>query len=253
MTISIQLYSLRNSGTLAEQLDIAHAAGFRAVETIGSMLADARGLRDLLDAGGMTAPSGHIAMPDMRDRFDYAVDAAKTVGVETLVVPAFHPPLRPTDADGWRQIGEELGEMATRLKDHGLRFGFHNHHWEVEPLPDGTLPLDILLDAGAPGGLLWEADLAWLVRGGDDVDARVARHRDRLFAVHVKDIAAAGTKEDEDGWADPADGVLPWDAYWRLTGDAPLMIAEHDKPSDGARFARRAYETMSRLAGEVAQ
>jgi sugar phosphate isomerase/epimerase len=252
MTLSIQLYSLRNDGTLPEQLDIAHEAGFRAVETIGGMLPDARGLRDALDARGMTAPSGHVSMPDMRDRFDFAVDAAKTLGIETLVVPAFHPPLRPTDADGWRAIGAELGEMAQRLKSHGLRFGFHNHHWEVETLPDGSLPLDLLLDAGAPGGLLWEADLAWLVRGHDDPAARLARHKDRLFAVHVKDIAPEGEKQDEDGWADPGDGVLPWEDWWRVVGGVPLLIAEHDKPASGARFARRAYETMSRLAKEMA-
>jgi sugar phosphate isomerase/epimerase len=250
--LSIQLYSLRNSGTLAEQLDIAHQAGFRAVETIGSMLGDARGLRDLLDARGMTAPSGHVSMPDMRERFGDAVAAAKTVGIETLVVPAFHPPLRPTDAEGWRAIGAELGDMAGRLADAGLRLGFHNHHWEVERLPDGTLPLDLLLDAAGPAGVLWEADLAWLVRGADDPAARIARHRDRLFAVHVKDIAPAGEKADEDGWADPGDGTLPWETYWGLVGNVPLMIAEHDKPSDGARFARRAFATMSRLAREAA-
>ena len=34
-------------------------------------------------------------------------------------------------------------------------------------------------------------------------------------------------------------------------GVAPLMVAEHDKPSDAARFARRSFATMERLAKEA--
>ena len=252
-TLSIQLYSLRNHGPLAAQLDVASEAGFTSVEPIGSMLEDAAGLRDLIDARGLAAPSGHVAMPVLRDRFDFAVEAANTVGIKTLVVPALHPPLRPTDADGWRAIGAELGGMAQRLADHGLGLAFHNHHWEVERLPDGTLPLDLLLDAGAEGGLRWQGDLAWLVRGNDDVKTRLARHGERLHSVHVKDIAPAGEAEDEDGWADVGHGTLDWTDLWRISqGANPLMIAEHDKPSDAARFARRSYAAMAGLNGGTA-
>lgn len=249
-TLSIQLYSLRNHGALPEQLDVARDAGFTSVETVGGMLEDAAGLRALLDARGLAAPSGHVAMDVMRNRFDFAVEAAQTLGITTLIVPAFHPPMRPTDAAGWSAIGAELGELATRLEAHGIGFAFHNHHWEVAPLPDGALPLDLLLDAGRPGGLRWQADLAWLVRGSDDVHQRLARHGDSLHSVHVKDIAAPGEAEDEDGWADVGHGTLDWTDFWAISqGQNPLMVAEHDKPSDAARFARRSYEAMSRLDG----
>ena len=168
-----------------------------------------------------------------------------------MIVPALHGADRPTDAAGWRAIGAELGRMARRLADQaGLRFAFHNHAWEVQKLPDGTLPLDLLLDAGANDGLGWQADLAWLVRGGDDPAARLDRHREWLVSVHVKDISPAGTAEDEDSWADVGHGVLDWADLWRrsTSGGPPLMVAEHDKPKDAARFARRSFATMQRLA-----
>lgn len=250
-TLSIQLYSMRNHGPLPAQLDAVRDADFGAVETVGNMLPDAPALREELDARGLRAPSGHVSMPDMRERADWVVEQARTVGLETLIIPAFHPPLRPTDAEGWRTIGAELGGMAKRLADRGMGFAFHNHHWEVEQLPDGSLPLDLLLDAGGPGGLLWQADLAWLVRGGDNPVQRLERHGDRLMSVHVKDLAPAGEAEDEDGWADPGYGTMDWDELWRRSAGAGLMIAEHDKPSDAARFARRAFETMSRLDREA--
>ena len=250
-TLSVQLYSLRDHGPLEAQLDIAQAAGFAAVETIERMMEDAPATRALLDARGLKAPSGHISFVAMRTRPDWAIDAARVLGIETLVVPALHPPLRPGDAQGWRAIGAELGSMARRTQAEGIRFAFHNHHWEVQPLPDGSLPLDLLLDEGAGDGLGWQADLAWLIRGGDDPLRRIERHAARLSSVHVKDIAPTGEAPDEDGWADVGHGTVDWPSLWQRSAAAgcTLFIAEHDKPSDGARFCRRSFAAMQQLAG----
>ncbi|MGP9818701.1 sugar phosphate isomerase/epimerase family protein [Salinarimonas sp. NSM] len=254
-TLSIQLYSLRAHGGLLDRLDVARAAGFRHVEAVASLLDEPAAFRDALDARGLSAPSTHVPLTALRERLDETVRAARTIGIRRLAVPALHPPDRPGDAQGWRAVGAELGGHAKRLADEGLTLAFHNHHWEVEPLADGTMPLDLLLDAGAADGLLWQADVAWLVRGGDDPAARLARHAGRLASVHVKDIAPAGEALDEDGWADVGHGVLDWTDLWRRAREAgaDLMIAEHDAPRDAARFASRSFAAMRRLAQETAQ
>src|SRR3954471_19573874 len=133
--LAIQLYSLRNSGPLAAQLDAVREAGFRAVETIQGLMEDARATRAMLDERGLSAPSGHVSLAAMRERRDWAVEGAKALGVGLLIVPALHGADRPTDAAGWGAIGAELGRMARRLADQaGLRFAFHNHAWEVQKL-----------------------------------------------------------------------------------------------------------------------
>ena len=50
LPLSIQLYSLRTAGDFDRQLAIAHEAGFRQVELIGSQLDDAAATRATLDA-----------------------------------------------------------------------------------------------------------------------------------------------------------------------------------------------------------
>jgi len=72
-------------------------------------------------------------------------------------------------------------------------------------------------------------------------DAWIKAEADRLIAVHIKDIAPAGTMEDEDGWADIGEGTLDWAALMASLRDtaARLFIMEHDNPSDDERFARR--------------
>ena len=95
--------------------------------------------------------------------------------------------------------------------------------------------------------LLWEADLAWIVRGGGDPANELARYAGRVVACHVKDLAPAGQAQDEDGWADPGHGTMDWTALlaaMRAAG-VSLFVVEHDKPSDVARFARRAMQTIA--------
>ena len=64
----------------------------------------------------------------------------------------------------------------------------------------------------------------------------------------MKDIAPPGQCLDEDGWADPGHGVLDWAALVAAMQGigVKLLVVEHDKPNDVARFARRAAEAVSR-------
>lgn len=72
-----------------------------------------------------------------------------------------------------------------------------------------------------------------------------------MTSVHVKDLAPAGENEDEDGWADVGHGTMDWAKLWQHSAAAgcTLFIAEHDKPSDAARFCRRSFVAMQQLAG----
>jgi sugar phosphate isomerase/epimerase len=245
--LAIQLYSLRNEGDLARQLDIARDAGFSAVETTQAQMEDAAATRRLLDARDLAAASGHVALKALRERRPWLIEAARTLGLAELVVPALPVEERRRGAVGWRQAGAELGELAAELRGAGIALAYHNHDWELRPLATGEIPLDLLLGAG---GLGWQADLAWAIKGGADPAAWLARHGARVASIHVKDIAPPGEARGEDGWADVGHGVVDWEKLWRRCEEtgARWMIAEHDKPSDGARFARRSLATMRRLA-----
>jgi sugar phosphate isomerase/epimerase len=244
--LSIQLYSLRAYGDLDRQLEALTGLGFRRVETVGGHLADAQATRKSLDAHGITAPTSHVGMADLKTRLDWVADQARTIGAQHLFMPAVPVEEREGQpADRWRSVGAELGELAERLAGHGLGLGYHNHHWELRPYPDGTTPLQDLFEGAAGSRLTFEADLAWIVRGNADPVAWLERYRDRLAAVHVKDIAPSGQNLDQDGWADVGAGTLDWPTLWReaLARGAKWMVLEHDKPKDPVGFARasRAY------------
>jgi sugar phosphate isomerase/epimerase len=249
--LSIQLYSLRDYGDLESQLSALAEIGFRRVEVIGSHLESARDTRARLDAHGMSAPTGHVSMGALRQRLDWVAEQAHIVGLSELYMPALPDAERTASADEWKRTGAQLGWMAEKFKAQGLGLGYHNHHWELVKFDDGTTPLEHLF-AGAEGSpLTFEADLAWLVRGGADPVAWMRSQQARLTAVHVKDIAHEGADPAEEGWSDVGAGVLDWPALWReaVGLGAKWMVLEHDKPKDPIGFARASRAYLLRTIG----
>jgi len=112
------------------------------------------------------------------------------------------------DAAGWRALGTRLDRVGAPLRAAGLGFGWHSYDFEFRPTADGTLPITALF-AGGPV-LEWGMDLAWIVRGGTDPGAWIAKEGRRVTAAQIKDIAPAGQNGDEDGWADVGHGTVDW-------------------------------------------
>jgi sugar phosphate isomerase/epimerase len=245
--LSIQLYTMRSLGDLDRILDAVAEAGYRHVETVGSHLDDAATTRAKLDARGLDAPSSHVSLAALRERPDAVVDACRTLDCGELFMPAVPPDQRDMAAAGWRALGQELGEMAERLQGQGIRLGYHNHHWELEPKEGGRTALELIFEAAGGSPLTWQADVAWLVRGGVEPKAWLERYRSRLTSAHVKDIAPTGQNEDEDGWADVGAGVLDWHDLWQACrrAGARWMVVEHDKPKDPARTARASFAYLT--------
>jgi sugar phosphate isomerase/epimerase len=115
-------------------------------------------------------------------------------------------------------------------------------------MEEGSVPMDILLEH-APN-INWEADLAWIVRGGSDPLDYIQRYGSRMSAIHVKDIAAAGTNAEEDGWADLSSGTMDWAVLLKacraLNSDL-IYVLEHDKPSDPVAYASRSAAAFNAL------
>ncbi|CAM2165299.1 Xylose isomerase domain protein TIM barrel [Burkholderia cepacia] len=249
LPLSVQIFSLRNAGNLDRQLDIVSEAGFRHVELIGSLLDDAHMTREKLEQRGLTASSSHVSVAMLRDRADEVAAACKTIGCNQLFMPSVPLAERNSGADYWRALGSELGIFACKLADQGIALGYHNHNWELDIKDNGATALDILFDSAQQSPLNWQVDVAWLVRGGADPLQWLSRYSGRVVSAHAKDIASDSATAGEDGWADVGHGVMDWPvlaAACRAAG-ARFLVAEHDNPSDGERFARNAFTYLHQL------
>ncbi|MEM8916543.1 MAG: sugar phosphate isomerase/epimerase [Pseudomonadota bacterium] len=246
---SIQLYSARNFPPLSETLATVARLGYTSVEPFGGMFGQVAELEKGLADNGLTAPTAHMGLDDLQGDFEGMVAKAKSIGVGTVIVPAPNGSWQKSTAE-WAQIGKDLAAMQEKMATKDLAFAWHNHAVEFEMLDDGKIPLEHLLG----DSLLWEADIAWIVKGGAEPKEWLERYSGRVIAAHIKDIAEAGKNEDEDGWADVGDGVMDWPTLWNQSAaaGANVMIAEHDNPSDFERFASRTLAAMKTYAASAA-
>lgn len=232
LPIAVQMYTLRDFGNLEEQLAAVNRAGISAIETVGTQQVTAEELNALLDEHALEVISSHVQLDDLRNRLDETVAFNQTVGNNTLTLPYLAEDARPSDAEGWQALGEELGDIAAELDSEGFRLAYHNHDFEME-MYDGKTALEHLFDV-AGSDLLAELDIAWVARGGLDPVEYVSRFDGQLFAVHAKDNAPEGTAEDEGGFATLGEGVLDWDSILPAIEAAGVewYIIEHDMPLD---------------------
>lgn len=246
--ISFQLYSSRNFPPIETQLEGLAAIGYDAVEPYGgNFLSDPKGFRAKADALGLAIPTAHMPLANLDGDRAGVIDIAKTLGLETVVLPHVGGDARPSTSDGWKAFGHRLNDHAGHLAEAGLKLAWHNHDFEYVKLPDGSRPIDHVL-AGA--GVRFEADLAWIYRANADIAAEIARYGTKVAAFHIKDTAKPGVTKD-DGWTDVGAGVIDWQKLWPAiagTG-ATLLIMENDNPSDWRSFAANSYKYLNGLTG----
>ncbi len=245
--LSFQLYSARNFPPIEQQLQALVDLGYSAVEPYGAQYEDPAALKAALEAAGLSARSGHFRMDMLEGDVTRAIAIAKTLGMEFIAAPILAPEDRTGDIEHWQAIGRRLGSIAGKVNDGGLEFAWHNHEFEFRPLADGSMPIEHIL---SDPRVKFEIDLAWIARGNADPAEWIDRFSGRIVAFHFKDLAPSGEKLDEDGWADPGTGILPWKYLWTkaFEAGAKFAVAEHDNPSDFLRFAGNAASAAKALA-----
>ncbi len=244
MDFSYQLYSARNEKSLDDTLKTLKSLGYTQVEGWGGQFADPAALVASLKAAGLSMPTAHMGYAQLENT-DAALKIVDTVGIKTVYCPAPPSPEYREGKGDWQQFADGLARVAAAFKAAGIGFGYHNHHWEFGKGADGRTPIELILDASPD--TQWEMDLAWVVKAGEDPIAWMDKLGSRITAVHVKDIAPAGECLDEDGWADVGQGTLDWRkllADVKAKTRAQYFVAEHDKPNDAIRFARRSIEAV---------
>jgi len=247
--LGFQLFSARNFQPFSSVFQKLAVAGYGEVEGYGALYddLDEAGLRRLahdLDDIGLSMPTGHFGLATLENDTDKVLSIASALKMDSIFCPFLPAEQRPDTAKGWHEFGQRLEKAGEPFRAAGLTFGWHNHDFEFQALPDGTAPIRHIFQGGP--SLAWEADLAWVIRGGGDAYFWVEYFKERITSVHVKDIAEAGENEDEDGWADVGRGTVDWRGLMKVLKSMPIRhyVVEHDNPNDIDRFIERSIASF---------
>ena len=248
MSISFQLYSARNFTPWDGVISTLAQVGYTQVEGAGDVYDEPQAFRLLMETHGITMPSGHFGIADLENDFAKVVETATILGIKKIVCPYLDEDDRPTDSAGWQAIADRLQVISEKVIAAGFSFAWHNHDFEFFACEDnGAIPMDILLNTVSE--MEWEADIAWVVRGGQNPLDWIEKYGSRITVAHAKDIAATGECVDEDGWADFMTGTMEWQKIGAALKQAgtSMFVVEHDNPNDLTRFTSRSYKNLSNM------
>jgi sugar phosphate isomerase/epimerase len=241
--IGIQLYTLRRAAAadLAGTLESLAKIGYKEMEFAGYHGHPVAEVRDMLKKNGLTAPSVHIGLDEIDSNPAKTFDDAKTVGHEWLTVPSLPRGKRET-ADDWKSLADRFNKTAAQAKAAGFRFAFHNHADIIKPAGD-VLPIEILMTETDPQLVSYEMDIYWVVNGGADPLALLARYPGRFKMLHVKD--SAGPPDNK--MADVGAGTIDFKKIFAAARGIEHYFVEHDSPTDAIASATASYRYLSAL------
>jgi sugar phosphate isomerase/epimerase len=253
--ISIQLYTVRNQLAIDFEGTIAALAaiGYRRVEHAGFVGRTVQQFKAVLDANGIWASSGHVAIPQPFDPTAWAASlaAANVLGSRYIVHPAFGINFGTgevvRDSATWAAFARDLNRAGRMARAAGLRLGYHNHNWEFFRLtddPDRT-GFDILVRETDPRFVHFEMDLFWVIRGARDPVDLLRRLDGRVRQFHVKDLNQAGSFED------PGRGLIDFVRIFATQPVAEYIVERDDAgspprtPADALDTARVGYNFLA--------
>ena len=241
--IGVQLYTVRNQmrESVEKTLEQVARIGYKEVEFAGYFGRTPQQIRGILDANGLTSPSAHsAAMPAIRQRLAEVIDEAATIGQQYVICASL--PRSEMTADGYKKVAAELSRAGEVAAKSGIKVGFHNHSDDLAPL-GSTTGFDILLTECDPNVTSMQMDIYWLVKGGKDPLAEIAKYPGRFYSVHVKDMAANGTMVDAGA------GTLPFGKIFAQSKKAGLQhyFVEHDDPGDPMASMAVSYKNLAAL------
>jgi sugar phosphate isomerase/epimerase len=201
----------------------------------------------------------HADMPAIERgvTFEDCIHLARDHGFRYIVFNYLSPEER-LGLDFYRSLAEKLNGAASKAHSAGLRFCYHNHDFEFQPMSGGR-PIDVLLEHLDPQLVGLEVDTFWVSMAGVNAASFLRHNAYRVELVHLKD-RSKGTPIHYDI------ASVPNDTYRELgAGDLPLreilaaisqtharhVFVEQDFSNDPIASLRQSY-TFLKKAGFLA-
>lgn len=226
--IAATLYTVRQftqtPQDIARTLHKVKSIGYDAVQLSALGPIQPKELRKMLDREGLTVAATHTDYHRLRDEPEQVIEEHHLLGCKHVAIGSIPPEYR--HLEGYYRFAREASDVAHRLKEGGLVFGYHNHSFELERFGEKTA-LEILYSESDAELFTSEIDTYWIQHGGGDPAFWVRNLKGRAPLVHLKDMAV---KDGQPIFAEVGEGNLNWLAILAACKEAGALwyIVEQD-------------------------
>lgn len=192
--IGIQLWTLRQNiqSDLNATLKALGKIGYTSLEAYGFdgqfYGQSATDFQAICNDLGMTVHSTHAGIT--AENATAFADKAALAGLDYLILPSMMG--RPEKTiDDFKKLAAEMNIMGDICQKAGIKFGYHNHGFEFNPI-EGQLPYEVLLMETDESLVSFQMDIYWIRKAGHDPLHYFTKHPGRFQTWHIKDMSADG-------------------------------------------------------------
>jgi sugar phosphate isomerase/epimerase len=103
------------------------------------------------------------------------------------------------------EVYNKCGELC---HESGMKFGYHNHHFEFNQEVNGQKLYDIILGNTDPNMVMQQLDFGNMVNGDAMAREWIEKYPGRFPSVHVKDMIKSEVETEEGGEALPYESAI---------------------------------------------
>lgn len=200
--------------------------------------------KKLMDDLGLRLVSSHT---DIRKDFEKKTAEAAEIGMDYLIDPWEGP---QQSVDDFKRIADIFNEKGAVCKQHGIRFGYHNHDYTFKPI-DGVMPQDVLMENTDPDLVDFEMDVYWVVTAGQDPIKWLKKYPKRWKLCHIKDREKNVPLSQTDASVVVGEGSINWVNIMKesLAQGMEYFIVEQERYVDmtSLRAAEKDAEYLKKL------
>lgn len=248
--VAAQMYTLRDflktPEDITSSLKKVAEIGYRAVQLSGLGPMDPKEIKKVCDGEGLNICATHVGYDRLKDETEAVIEEHAIYDCKYPAIGSLPKERRDGGAEGFADFAREASEVARKLSDAGLTFGYHNHSFELEKF-DGRTALDILFEESDPEVFQFEIDVYWIQHGGADPAAWIRKVKGRGDLVHMKDMEMKGR---EQLFSEVGEGNLNWPSILEACREAGTRwyIVEQDRcqrdPFDSLAISLRNMSEM---------
>lgn len=198
--VGMELWTYRRllSEDTAGTLGTISKLGFQDIETASFYGRTAGEFAELLKQKELGCSSMIAEYDRFSNDLPEVIRDAKAIGAH-YVITSNIPHSGELTAQEVHTAASNFNAWGVRLKEQGLRFGYHPHGFEFVHTPKETL-FDVLVNETNSDHVIFEMDTFWFVHGGADPVCYLEKYPGRFELMHLKDMAK-GTTTDLTGRA----------------------------------------------------